>query len=170
MTISIEPTTTSSGTAVTVNGIKFAAPLPLPVGTHDLFDVVVLDPGEIKLVPRTELAKALCGMWLHMRPSIVLTTLHKEKNGYHTHLWNYDVEYITLRFDGGGSRLSQVYDGEKPWYRSRGITHEEHDIALKAIEAHRAARRAPENVKKTAKSAKPRRVRVRADQRGKGAK
>jgi hypothetical protein len=132
-------TTGSSGATATIADVKFSAPLPNPVGTRDLFDVVVNDPGEILLVPRTELAKALCSMWLHMGPAkIGLVAVHKETNGWHSHLWAYDTEHVVLHFNMGPN-LANAYEGESPWYRARGISHEEHEVALKAIEAHRAA-------------------------------
>lgn len=105
-----------------------------PTMTRGLFDVEVGTADEIRLTPKTELAKSLLAMWLAMdwRPSIICKGGPGDESSYGRGVIRLEIKLRSAPL---------LADGNDPHYTGRKISPDEAAACRKLLEKMRRASR-----------------------------
>lgn len=121
-------------TNYTTNYTTWVWPCPSgAVPTRDLFDVEVYGANKLTLIPRTELAKSLLGMWLHgeCKRSLRLSGLMNGKGSY-----GRDVDAMDMEF----STRPLLATGDDPYFTGLTLNPEEAAACRKLVDDMRTAK------------------------------
>jgi hypothetical protein len=129
MSSAITTTAAFAGNATTI----MCAAEPIREPARGLFDALVYSGNELVLIPRNELAKTILHNWMCMTAKQTATYRGVAKLGMN---YGAGLESLTLLF----SNTALLCSGDDPLSTGRRITAEEHAVALKAIEDHRASK------------------------------
>lgn len=133
---------TSAGAASTVdvNGLVWTyTPTVQRQPLRDLFDIEVFNSREFALIPKNDVAREIANMWVSgsLRASGEFRGLGSPPFDVQEGGRGQRMERLTITHEVAPLLTS----GGDPYYTGRSITKEEHDIAIAAIEAHRASKR-----------------------------
>ncbi len=151
--------TSGSSSTIVVSDMKFEYVPPRPVATRDLFDVEVFASDVLRLIPRTELAKSLLGMWLGMdsRQSATMLpdTYRKLVIGGTTSnscAYGRGMQYMDFEF----SSKPMLCSGDDPHFTGMRISQDEQEACRKLVDRMRA--KAGREARRTRKATKGRKT------------
>lgn len=129
-------TTTGNGSGELMT-VEFTPPLPQAIGMRDLFDVEVFKMNQLRLIPRTELAKSLLAMWGNVSRSARWVTVGTMGQNSDEMRYGGLLRHAEITF----ASSPMLSSGDDPYFTGMSISPDEQQACRAFLEQRRAKAR-----------------------------